>query len=159
MSRFFNPFSRKRKYSTQLELSKDEITSLKNTIDIMKIQRDDILTGQKAVTNIFQKALDLSDYVNDRFEVSHKKGDIEKKPVPIPIPKGGADISDVLENLVSEGEFEIPFMGKKGKGMIIAMIRKNKNVINEKAQGIMENAIENAQNPEELSKEAKEDLR
>jgi len=149
MGRIFNPFSRRKKYSTQLELSKDEIESLKNTIEIMKIQRDDIMNGQKAVTNIFQKALDLGDYVNERFEVSHKKGDVEKRPLPIPIPKGGADISDLLENIISEGDFEIPILGKKGKGMLIAMVRKNKELINSKAQEVLVNAVENAQTEEE----------
>lgn len=85
-------------------------------------------------------------------------GLVEKPKVKLDIPKG-ADISDILENLVSEGEFEIPFLGKKGKGMIVSMIRKNKVKINEKAEALLENAMENAQNPEELSKEVKEDMR
>jgi len=162
MGRFFNPFSRRKKYSTQLELSKDEIESLKRTIEIQKSQMSDVMIGQKAVTTNFQKALDLSDYVNERYEVSHNKGDVEKKPLPVPIPKGGAEIADLLENIVSEGDFDIPIVGKKGKGMIIAMIRKNKEKINEKAEEFLTNAIENAQNQEgdkKFTKEEKEKLR
>jgi len=143
MSRIFNPFSRRKKYSTSLILANAEIDSLKATIQIMKDQRTDILIGQKAVTSTFQKALDLGDYTIDRFEVSHKRGDIEKTPIPISVPKGGADISDILENLIAEGDFEIPFLGKKGKGMIVAMIRKNKEMINAKAEVVITNAMAN----------------
>jgi len=86
-------------------------------------------------------------------------GLIERPKVKLDIPKGGVDVSDLLENVIEEGEFDIPILGKKGKGMLIGMVRKNKAIINEKAAVILENAMENAQNPEELSKEAKEDMR
>jgi len=125
---------------------------------MQKDQMKDIVEGHKAVTTTFQKALDLGDYVNDRFEVSHKRGDIDKRPLPISVPKG-AEISDIIEDLVVAGDFEIPFLGKKGKGMVVSMIRKNKAAINEKAQVLLENAMEQAQNPDELSKQAKEELR
>jgi len=160
MVRFYNPFSKRKIGTTQLELKKREIESQTETIRILEAQRKSITDGHKVVVDAYNKALDLDDHIIDRYDIAHKEQLVEKKPLPIKIPKGGADISDVLENLVSEGEFEIPFLGKKGKGMIVAMIRKNKEMINEKAEGIMNNAIENAaQQESQIPNEEKADNR
>jgi len=125
----------------------------------MEDQRNSIVKGHEVVIKAYNKALDLDDHIIDRYDIAHKENLVEKKPLPISVPKGGADISDILEDLVENGEFEIPFMGKKGKGMVIALIRKNKTLINDKATVLLENAMEQAQNPEQLSEEAKKDLR
>jgi len=162
MVQFRNPFSRQRRVTSQIELKELEIQSLKDTISILAQQRNDIVDGQKVVVSSFQKALDLDDHVIDRYDLAHKDGLIEQKPLPLSIPKG-ADISDLVESLISESDISVPFLGSKGKGMIISMIRKNRDLINSRGEEVMGSLLQNitkeqfAEIKSEYSSKIKED--
>lgn len=142
MGSIWSRWARRSEVRTQKELAELEIESLNDQIKRYKSQMEQQQEAHALVIHGYKEALRLNDHVVSRYVIAEDRQQIEKDPLPVKI-EGMGEVSDILMQLVQDSEFEVPFLGRKGKGAILGVIKKNKGLIDEKAGEVIGNIVQN----------------